>query len=193
MSTDNARLVPLLSRRNVCRASGALAVAAMAGCLADETSREPVPDPVSVAGEACDACGMIIGDHFGPNAQIHYEGDDPPADREGPVWFDSLNEALAFHEMAAHRQARKHVMYVVDYSITDWTVTTHHDAPRLSSHTEPEAFLDIRETICVVGSEVHGAMGPDAIPFSRQADAADFSADYGGDLTEGSALLEEVS
>ncbi|MEM4782266.1 MAG: nitrous oxide reductase accessory protein NosL [Halalkalicoccus sp.] len=169
------------TRRSVLVAGGAL-IAGAAGCLeAGDDGDEPVPEPVSLSGRECDGCGMVIGEHYGPNAQVFYEGGDPPEDRDGPAWFDSTTEALGYHEQQERRGQDKLAMYVVDYSRVDYEIHDR-DAPHLSTHAEADAFVDAREATFVLGSEVLGAMEPDPIPFSDPEDAEGFADEHGGDV-----------
>jgi len=85
-------------RRSVLRGAvtaATVGIGAIAGCLGDEapTTTEP-PDPIALGhGKACDACGMLIVDHGGPNGQVFYVGDHPQG-RDGPAWYDSLTELV---------------------------------------------------------------------------------------------------
>ena len=181
---------PHLTRRRLLCASGAVAVAALAGCLSGDEEEEEVPEPVDLAGRECDVCGMVIGEHHGPNAQLFFSGGTPPADRDGPVWFDSTNEAVVYLEEEERRGHEMLAMYVVDYSIVDYELEANGDTVLISTHTDADVFVDARETTFVVGSNVHGAMGPDSIPFSDPDDATAFADEYGGDLLPFDELVD---
>ncbi len=178
------------TRRGLLRACGLFGIAAVSGCLGSTEDDETPPEPVDLYGQSCDMCGMLIGEHFGPNAQIFYRGGEPPEKREGPAWFDSTNEAFSFHEHAVQRGHEKTAMFVVDYATVDWDVSEHDGTVHLSTHASAGDFVDVRETTLVVDSEVVGAMGPDAIPFSAPASADAFIDAYGGTRREPSAFLD---
>jgi nitrous oxide reductase accessory protein NosL len=73
-------------------------------------------------------------------------------------------------------------MYVTDYSTVDYTLASEGDRTFVSSHTDAESFTDARTALYVVGSDVHGAMGADFLPFSARADAEAFATDHGGEV-----------
>lgn len=80
-------------------------------------------------------------------------------------------------------------MYVTDYSRVDYELRTEGGRTHLSTATAPGTFALTEAVTLVVGSDVHGAMGPDFVPFSATADAEAFRADRGGGL----ATLDEVT
>lgn len=170
----------LLTRRSML--GGCIAgLVGLAGCLGSEQAdRDQVPAPVTIAGETCDVCGMIIGDHPGPAAQVYYQGGMLPEGRQGPAWFDSTVEAVAYHEQARSRGAKKLACYVVDYSRVPYKVFTHSGITHISSHPTAEAFVDAREVTFAADTKVQGAMGPDVIGFMDDTEAAAFVEEYGG-------------
>lgn len=176
-------------RRQVLSFGAAVGGVALMGCLGD--GDEPIPEPASVEGELCDVCGMVIGEHFGPNAQIFYRGGDPPSDRDGPAWFDSVREGLDYHSMQVDRGHEKLVMYVIDYASVGFDVIEHNENLLISTHTDADDFVDIRNTVLVEESVIEGAMGPDIIPFSEKEAAEAFVAKYDGRITEPVDLIEQ--
>lgn len=171
---------PVLSRRPLLRAGGALAGVAVAGCLG---GRGPAPEPVAVSGGLqCDVCGMIIEKHPGPNGQLFYREHDPEG-HANPARFDSLKQCF-FPYRLEHEQLGWSLAaaYVTDYSTVDFTLQAEGDTAFISSHPDAGAFAPAADLTYVVGSDVQGAMGPDFIPFSIRADAETFAASNGGDL-----------
>lgn len=167
-------------RRDVILTGGAAAAAAVAGCLGGQAT---TPDPVALTGGLqCDACGMIVEKHPGPDGQLFYR-DERPEGHENPARFDSLKQCF-FPYRLEHEQLGWSVAaaYVTDYSAVDFTVQTQGGTTIISSHPEADAFAPAPDLQYVVGSEVEGAMGPDFIPFSRRGDAESFAAEHDGDI-----------
>ena len=162
------------------------AAAALAGCAGigrDGRGGDDgdLPDPVSLGGgKQCDTCGMVIGEHPGPSGQIFYR-EHAPTGHDDPARFDSVRELFAYHFDRRRRGWEALVVYVTDYSVVDYSIEIRGGTPYLSSHVEPGAFADARGVVFVVGSEVHGAMGPDLVPFSTEGDAEAFAAERGGE------------
>lgn len=170
------------SRRSVLGGIGISATAFLAGCLGGEQSQQqPPPDPIALSGgKQCDVCGMVIGDHAGANGQVFYS-EQSPESHENPARFDSLKACMfPYYFQHKRRDWEALALYVTDYSVVDYTVTSRDDQKYISSHTTADAFANAEELNYVVESRVHGAMGADFIPFSARADAETFTEDYGG-------------
>ncbi|APW96754.1 nitrous oxide reductase accessory protein NosL [Halobiforma lacisalsi AJ5] len=171
-------------------AGGALA-AAFAGCLGDDgDDAEPPAEPIDLTeGQACDVCGMTIVDHYGPAGQLFY-ADGKPDDRDGPAWFDSVTELVAYHEGRRERGWELREGFVTDYSTVDYDLLERDDGgdsegeseTYISSHASREAFAEVTAVEYVVGSDVFGAMGEDHLPFSDSDEAAAFAEEHGGDV-----------
>lgn len=161
-----------LLRRTVLGATAA-AVAGLAGCLGGDeeaTSAEP-PDPVALDGsKACDVCGMVVSEGYGPNGQVFFEGD-YPADRDGPAWYDSVRELYLDRFARTDRGDGPLATYVIDYAAFDYEVEA-------ASGT----FVEAAEAVFVVDSGIEGAMGPELLPFGRRAAAEAFVDAEGGEL-----------
>ncbi|MEF8843063.1 MAG: nitrous oxide reductase accessory protein NosL [Haloarculaceae archaeon] len=168
-------------RRSVL-AGGALLAASFAGCSGAPQSSEP-PDPVTLSsGTQCDVCGMVVGDHPGPNGEIFYDSERPET-HGNPARFDSLRGCLFPYYFQHERLDWGAVaVYVTDYSTVDYALSREDGRTFISSHTDAASFTDARSALYVVGSGVHGAMGEDLLPFSVRADADAFAADHGGDV-----------
>lgn len=147
-----------------------------------QQSSDP-PDPVALSTAAqCDACGMVVGDHPGPNGEIFYR-EERPATHDNPARFDSLRGCLFPYYFEHERLGWEAVaVYVTDYSTVDYTLSSEGDRTFVSSHTGAGSFTDARAASYVVGSGVHGAMGEDLVPFSARADAESFATDHGGEV-----------
>lgn len=162
--------------------SGAAAVA-LAGCTSLDGGL--APDPIALdAGQACDNCGMIIEKHPGPVGQVFFR-DNAPEGHDNPAWFDALKQCMFPYRLERESQGWSvTAQYVTDYSAVDYTVTTQDGESYVSSHVGADAFAPAEDLYYVVESEVNGAMGPDFVPFSVEADAESFAAEYGGDIVE---------
>ena len=160
-----------MSRRSVLGAAGAVAVGGLAGCLGDDgQARAPTPTSLG-GGQTCDNCGMVIGEHHGPNGQIFFEANGPE-DHGNPARFDSLAPCLFpyyFSKRDLGWTAAR--VYVTDYAVLDYAVETREGEPYLSSHTQPDSFAAADGLLYVVESRLQGAMGPDLVPFSRRSQA----------------------
>lgn len=124
---------------------------------------------------------MVIADHPGPNGQIFYRNHTPEG-HDNPAWFDSVKELFSYRFEKQRFDWEAEVVYATDYSTVDYSLTTERGTTYISSPVEPASFADASDLVFVVGSEVHGAMGPDLIPFSARADATAFSDEHGGEV-----------
>jgi copper chaperone NosL len=171
----------VLSRRQLLGGSAAVTAGVLAGCLGGDGGTRP--DPIDLAGgKQCDVCGMIIGDHYGPNAQIFYV-DNSPESHANPAYFESL-KACMFPYYFAHENYGWEVaaVYATDYSRTDYSLPSAGDRTYISTHTAAETFADATALSYVVGSAIDGAMGGDFLPFSASEDANAFADEHGGEV-----------
>jgi copper chaperone NosL len=179
--SDRRRCRSEIARRDLLLGTGALGTALLAGCLGDEGDGGPPPDPVSIEGtDECDFCGMVIPDHPGPNGQIFYR-DNSPETHENPARFDSAKACL-FPYLFEHEQLdwQTEAIYVTDYSTVDHEIVDVDGQQYVETATDAETFSDAEEVVFVIESRVHGAMGPDFIPFSVEDDATAFIDRFGG-------------
>jgi nitrous oxide reductase accessory protein NosL len=174
-----------LTRRTVLVAGASAAAVALAGCTSSSFGGGSTPDPIALdAGQACDNCGMIIQKHPGPVGQVFF-ADNAPEGHDNPAYFDALKQCLFPYRLERESRGWSVVaQYVTDYSAVDYTVTTEGGDSFISSHVGTTAFAPAEELYYVVESEVNGAMGPDFVPFSDEADATAFAEEYGGDVVE---------
>ena len=168
------------TRRSVLAGAVGATVAALAGCLNDDEADEPTPDPVDLAGQECDVCGMLIDEHHGPAGQAFY--DEASDDRDGLARFDSVTELVVYLDERAAAGEEPRAVYVTDYSRVDYEVTEIDGGTYVSSHVDADDFADATTLGYVTGSEVKGAMGADHMPFSDADDAAAFAASHGGEV-----------
>lgn len=87
----------------------------------------------------------------------------------------------------APRPERDDVHSAVDYEVTETG-----DGFAISRHVEPGSFVAAGEVVYVAGSDVHGAMGVELLPFSVRDDAAAFREEYGGWLVAHGEVEEET-
>lgn len=177
---------PSVTRRGLLAGIGATAAGSVAGCASFGDGSTPAA--VSVGGQAsCDVCGMIISKHPGPNGQVFYADHDPEG-HDPPFRFDSL-QSCAFDHYFQTQDGSVEVFYVTDYSKVDPAVFEDGGQSFVSGYETPESFANAESVSYVVDSEVRGAMGPDFVPFSDEADANDFVDRYGGRIVS----FEDIS
>ncbi|ELY91742.1 NosL family protein [Natrialba hulunbeirensis JCM 10989] len=159
----------------------------LGGCLdEDDTDLEPATPTALDDGETCDACGMVIADHYGPAGQLFYAASD--ADSDGPAQFDSLTELLTYHEARSDQGWELRAVFVTDYSSVDYQLEDRNETPHISSHVAEETFADATGLSYVVGSDVMGAMGEEVLPFSARDDATVFADKYDGEVQDWETL-----
>ena len=127
----------------------------------------PPPQPVTLDPDATGHyCGMLVGMHLGPKAQILLSGD------SGKVfWFTSVRDAITF-TLLPEEPKNIAAIYVTDTGRADW------------EHPEKSGiWIDAKQALFVIGSERMGGMGkPEAIPFSSRDAATAFIGEHGGKL-----------
>jgi copper chaperone NosL len=116
-------------------------------------------DPMDNVGPdtRCPVCGMFVAKYDVWITQIRY-------DEKTILSFDGVKDMMAFyHDPPAYNgqeQTKIKEIWVKDYYSLKWT--------------------DARQAFYVVGSDVHGPMGHDFIPFAGKAAAEAFMADHHG-------------
>ena len=134
---------------------------ALAGCGKPDSGKPVVPVEID-PHTTCDLDGMLLNDYPGPKGQIFYAG------QEAPVFFCDTVEL--FHTVLAPEQVKAiNAIYVQDMGKTDW------DQPHSN-------WFDAKTGFYVLGSKLHGSMGPTVASFSQEADAKKFAAEWGGKL-----------
>ena len=105
----------------------------------------------------CPVCGMFVAKYDVWITQIRY-------DEKTILSFDGVKDMMAFyHDPPAYNgreQAKIKEIWVKDYYSLKW--------------------VDARQAFYVVGSDVHGPMGHEFIPFAGKAAAEAFMADHHG-------------
>lgn len=182
-------------RRVLLAGTGAVAgLAVLSGCLGNDgdAGSEPAPDPVALDdGAACDACGMVIAEHYGPSGQVFY-GDDYPEGRDGPAWFDSTRELFTARFAAEDRGHRPVATYVTDYGSVDYEIVEEDGDRYVSAHVGAETFARADDAAFVVESDVLGAMGPELLPFGDRNDAESFAESNGGRVVDHGEITPEL-
>lgn len=148
----------------------------LAGCLGDEADNEPI----DLTGDVtCDVCGMVIEEHFGPAAQAFY--DEGPPNRDGPARFDSVAEMVTYDQ---ETHWGREAAFATDYSQVESEPERVDGTPYMPTDASQNVFEPVESLAFVVGSELEGAMGPDAFPFGTETDAEAVTADFGGEVVE---------
>lgn len=149
-----------MSTRNAI-AIGILATALLGACKEESAQ---LPPPVEITRDDTGYfCRMIVADHPGPKAQIHL------ADRERPLFFPSVIDAVAFLMMPGESKAIRAV-YVNDMGKAhNWT------------SPEPGTWINANTAYFVIDSKMVGGMGhKEAVPFGDKPEAEAFVAANGG-------------
>ena len=144
-------------------ATRALVLAGLLLAACDEAEQAETPAPQVLTREAIGHyCQMIVADHRGPKAQIFL------SDREAPVWFSSVRDAIAF-TLLPEEPKNIAAVYVTDMAVASW------DSP------EPDTWIDARSAHFVIDSDRRGGMGAlEAVPFSDPGAAENFVQRHGG-------------
>ena len=176
------------SRRHVLVGLSSASIA-LAGCLGDEDSSDAPAEPISLDdGQNCDVCGMRIDEHYGPAGQVFY-ADGKPEERDGPAWFDSIQELLVYHEQRRELGWERREAFVTDYSSVDFEISERDETLCISSHVAAESFAEATSVEYVVDSLVEGAMGPEYLPFSDSEEAVNLTEEYEGTIRSWEDLL----
>ncbi len=125
--------------------------------LASSTLAFAEPRSEVSADSRCQVCGMFVAKYPNWITQIHSEG--------GKVaLFDGVKDMMVFYFNTEKYWVKADVItdiWVKDYYTLEW--------------------LDGRKAFYVVGSDVHGPMGHEFIPFASQKSAQSFLKDHHGD------------
>ena len=145
-----------------------------------EEQMAEAPPPAELTREAIGHyCRMIVQDHKGPKGQIFLSG------KPEPIWFSSVRDTLAF-TLLPEEPKDIAAIYVNDMGRASW------DQP------EAGTWIEAKSAWYVIGSTRQGGMGaPEAVPFSKRADAEGFAAAHDGRVVAFSeipsdAILGEV-
>jgi copper chaperone NosL len=140
--------------------AAAAQVTLLAGCTPGGDHASALQAAEIDDGTACELDGMLLADYGGPKGQIRYRGD------PRPVFFCDTVEL--FHALLAPEQIRAiDAAWVQDMGQADW------DRPR--GH-----WIEARTGTYVLGSHLHGSMGPTIASFLQEADAQHFAEQHGG-------------
>lgn len=144
-------------------AAALLSAFLLASCK--EEQKAPPPAPYALTSEATGRyCGMNVLEHPGPKGQIILDAQVPE-----PIWFSSARDALAF-TMLPEEPKDIAAIYVSDMS----------KAPSWEKPGENN-WIDARKAFYVIGSSLRGGMGAEeAVPFSTEEGARQFSTENGG-------------
>ena len=107
----------------------------------------------------CALDGMLLMDHPGPKAQVHY-------DQGPPDFFCDTKEMFAIY-LRPEQRKRVVGVFTQDMGKADWN--------RPEGH-----WIDAKAAFYVFGSSRHGSMGPTVASFARAEDAQAFAKKHGG-------------
>ena len=125
-----------------------------------------IPAPAEISSDAvAEFCGMSVGEHAGPKAQIFLQGE------TSPHWFASVRDGFAY-TMLPEEPKDLVAIYVNDMGrAKNW------DRPEVGT------WVEARKAVFVIESRRRSGMNEnEAVPFSDQAAAAIFISQYGGRL-----------
>mgnify|MGYP005991910841 CR=1 FL=1 len=143
---------------------GLFSLAIISGCSQEQQEVTAAPEPVIIQnGEECDLCGMYINRFPGPKGQV-FERGGLTAKR-----FCSTRDLFAYALQPEHQHRVEHI-YVHDVATAPW------------DEQEKAQYIDAKTAIFVTGHSLKGAMGPALASFSKQEDAENFAAEFGGEL-----------
>lgn len=182
-----------IGRRRFVLTGSAVGTGLLAGCSGGQSNGGGQPDPIPLdEHRECDVCGMVISEHPGPNGQIFYR-ENSPENHDNPARFDSTKACL-FPYYFEHEQRgwTPTAVYVTDYSQIDYEISTAGGRTYIETATGSEMFANADDVVFVVGSEVHGAMGPDFIPFSDEDDGRSFTDEFGGRIVRMDDITPEM-
>lgn len=136
-----------------------LALAVLGGCLvvlAAGAYATPVEQPAK--DSRCAVCGMFVSKYPNWLTQIRHA--------DGAVqWFDGAKDMLAYYfapgQYGPHTRESVAEIWVKDYYSLEW--------------------LDGRQAFYVTGSDVHGPMGHEFVPFASREAAEAFLKDHHGE------------
>ncbi|HLO78816.1 MAG TPA: nitrous oxide reductase accessory protein NosL [Magnetospirillum sp.] len=125
-----------------------------------------VPPPVAIPPDAIGHfCNMAVAEHAGPKGEVMLKSGGQP------VWFTSARDAIAF-TLLPEEPKDILAVYVSDMG-------------KSSSWDRPDAWVEARTALFVIGSNRVGGMGsPEAIPFSERPAAEAFIAAHGGQVVD---------
>ncbi|HEX6959406.1 MAG TPA: nitrous oxide reductase accessory protein NosL [Ferrovibrio sp.] len=152
-----------------------LAVLVLPLTACDNDRQAVMPQPEEIAEDTAGFyCGMLLNDHPGPKGQIHL------SDRQAPLWFSAVRDAIAFTRMPGEARNIR-AIYVNDMAkVKNW------------SHPEPGTWIDAKKAVFVIGSKNRGGMGAqEAIPFGDAAAAQHFVDSYGGRIVRLAEIPDE--
>lgn len=150
----------------------ALVAVLAGGCGQSSTQSDPVVAHAITRHTASVVDGMLLADHAGPKAQIHYAG------QPNPDFF--CNTADMFHHYLVPEQMRKvRALFVQDMGKADWEQPVGH-------------WIDARSAWYVAGSSRRGSMGPTLGTFASEADARGFVEEFGGRVLQFDDVTLEV-
>lgn len=129
----------------------------VAGSIVVLSSTEATPLNEIPPDTRCPVCGMFVAKYDVWITQIRY-------DESTVLSFDGMKDMMAFYHNPATYNGQDQVkiseIWVKDYYSLKW--------------------LDARQAFFVLGSDVHGPMGNELIPFTSKTAAESFLADHHG-------------
>ena len=147
---------------------GCLAAASLVGC----DDRAPGVQARELTRDTpCSLDGMLLMDHAGPKAQIHY-------DHGLAEFFCDTKEMFAIY-LKPELRRRVVAVFTQDMGRADWNRPLGH-------------WIDAKAAFFVAGSSRHGSMGPTLASFAREVDAQAFARQHGGKVLRFADVTSEM-
>ena len=129
--------------------------------------------PVEITRDSyCSLDGMLLADHPGPKAQIHYA-------QGAPEFFCDTVEMFSLY-LQPEQQKRVLALFVNDMGKTDW-------------EKPAGQWIDARQAFYVVGSKRRGSMGPTFASFGEESAARAFAAKEGGKVLRFNEITPDMA
>ena len=130
------------------------------------------PGPAEVTPDTtCALDGLRLSGYPGPKGQVHY--------RHGGIEF--FSDTMEMFSIYLGSEPREPIMaiYTQDMGKADWN--------------KPEGYwIDAHSAYFVMGSTLHGAIGPTLAPIALEADARAFSARHGGTVLRFDQVIRDM-
>ncbi len=147
-----------------------ITVLVITGC--DQTPQKAATPMEITRDSYCSLDGMLLADHPGPKAQIHYA-------QGAPEFFCDTVEMFSLY-LQPEQQKRVVALFVHDMGKTDW-------------EKPAGQWIDARQAFYVAGSRRRGSMGPTFASFSDESAARAFVEKEGGKVLRFNEITPDMA